>query len=78
MWNATHVSRDLRDRSVGLAAAYRARVEVTALEAPPRVLRDRMAQRSSPVPTAAMERLVRRWETPDPSEAHRVAHESTA
>lgn len=69
---------DTAEVSVGLAATYRARVEITALEAPPRVLRDRMARRSSPVPTAAMERLVRRWETPDPTEAHRVAHESTA
>lgn len=78
VWNATHLSRDLRDRSVGLAADYRARVEIMALEAPPRVLRDRMARRSAPVPTAAMRRLVHRWEAPDPTEAHRVVHDVTA
>ncbi|MEU3306269.1 AAA family ATPase [Nocardiopsis sp. NPDC055551] len=78
VWNATHVSRDLRDRSVGLAADYGARVEIMALEAPPRVLRERMARRPSPVPTAAMRRLVHKWETPDPTEAHRVVHDATA
>ena len=73
VWNATNVSRDLRGRSVSLAADYRARVEIVALEAPPRVLRERMGRRSAPVPAAAVERLIRRWECPDPTEAHRVA-----
>ncbi|WP_017605586.1 AAA family ATPase [Nocardiopsis alkaliphila] len=78
VWNATHLSRDLRERSVGLAADYRARVEIVSLEAPPAVLRRRMDRRESPVPSAVVERLVRRWECPDPTEAHRVVHESTA
>ncbi|PWV44486.1 AAA family ATPase [Nocardiopsis sp. L17-MgMaSL7] len=77
VWNATHVSRDLRGRSVSLAADYRARVEIVALEAPPRVLGERMDRRSAPVPRAAVERLVRRWECPDPTEAHRVTRLAT-
>ncbi len=72
VWNATNLSRDLRDQCVGLAAAYRGRVEIVSLEAPPRVLRSRLDRRDSPVPAAAVERLVRRWEYPDVSEAHRV------
>lgn len=51
---------------------YRGRVEIVALEAPPPVLRDRNRRRESPVPDAVVDRLVRRWETPDPTEAHRV------
>jgi predicted kinase len=77
VWNATNVSRDLRSRSVALAADYRARVEIVALEAPPRVLRERMRRRSAPVPAAAVERLVRRWECPDPTEAHHLARTVT-
>lgn len=77
VWNATNVSRDLRGRSIGLAAAYRARVEIVSLEAPHEVLARRMERRRVPVPPTAMERLIRRWECPDPTEAHRVTHEST-
>ena len=43
-----------------------------ALEAPPGVVRDRDRGRSSPVPDGVIDRLVRRWEMPGPTEAHRV------
>ncbi|MGP4025757.1 AAA family ATPase [Actinomadura sp. 3N407] len=72
VWNATNVSRTQRDLCTGLIARYRGRVEVVALEAPPGVLRDRNRGRRSPVPDAVIDRLVRRWEIPDPTEAHRV------
>jgi predicted kinase len=78
VWNATNVSRQLRDQCVGLIAAYRGRVEVVALEAPPRLLRERNRAREAPVPDAVIDRLVRRWETPDPTEAHTVSWLSTA
>ncbi|TDD87198.1 poly(A) polymerase [Actinomadura darangshiensis] len=78
VWNATNVSRTQRDLCAGLVAAYRGRVEMVALEAPPRVVRDRNRARTSPVPDAVIDRLVRRWETPDPTEAHRVHWLSTA
>lgn len=72
VWNATNVSRSLREQCVDLAAAYRARVEIVSLEAPPAVLRARLNRRGSPVPASAVERLVRRWDYPDPTEAHRL------
>lgn len=74
VWNATNVSRSLRGRCVDLAADYGARVEIVALEAPPQELRARLDRRDRPVPAAAVERLVRRWEYPDPTEAHRIVH----
>ncbi|WP_026416529.1 AAA family ATPase [Actinomadura oligospora] len=72
VWNATNVSRQLRGQAIGLVADYRGRVEVAALEAAPGMLRARNRARSAPVPDAVIDRLVRRWETPDPTEAHRV------
>lgn len=72
VWNATNVSRAQRELCTGLAARYRGRVEIVALEAPPQVVRERNRRRASPVPEPVVDRLVRRWETPDPTEAHRV------
>ncbi|HEY2669652.1 MAG TPA: AAA family ATPase [Rugosimonospora sp.] len=72
VWNATNVSRRLREQCVGLLADYRARVELIALEAPVDVLRARNRARSHPVPDAVVDRLIERWETPDPTEAHSV------
>ena len=72
VWNATNVSRQQRQRCIDLAARYHARVEIVAVEAPPAVLRRRNRARRSPVPDAVIDRLTRRWETPDHTEAHAV------
>ncbi|MET0133463.1 MAG: AAA family ATPase [Kibdelosporangium sp.] len=77
VWNATHVSRQIREQTIGLAAGYRARVEVIALEAPLPVIHARNAARPSPVPAAVIDRLAGRWEAPDPTEAHTVEWIST-
>ncbi|WP_067472225.1 AAA family ATPase [Actinomadura hibisca] len=78
VWNATNVSRMLREQCTGLIADYHGRIELVALEAPPQVLRARNRQRPAPVPDAVIDRLVGRWEQPDPTEAHRVEWVSTA
>lgn len=78
VWNATNVSRQIRDKCVGLIAAYRGRVEIVSVEAAPDVLYARNGARAHPVPDAAMDRLVRRWEAPDPTEAHAVTAVSTS
>ena len=70
--NATNVSRQQRDICVGLAAAYHARVEIVAVEAPRDVLYARNRERAEGVPINVIDRLIDRWESPDLTEAHRV------
>jgi predicted kinase len=72
VWNATNVSRQLRARPIGLCADYGARVEIVSVEAAPDALRARNRARDHSVPDAVIDRLVSRWETPDPTEAHQV------
>jgi predicted kinase len=72
VWNATNVSRQQRDPCLALAANYRARVEVVAIEAAEATVRARNRTRADPVPDAVLDRLIRRWEAPDLTEAHRV------
>ena len=62
----------LRTRTVALCADYGARVEIVAVEAAPPVMRARNRARAQPVPDAAIHRMIGRWETPDPTEAHTV------
>jgi predicted kinase len=78
VWNATSLSRQIRDQTIGLAAAYKARIEVIGLEAPMSVIKARNAARTSPVPDAVIDRLVNKWEAPDLTEAHTVSWLSTA
>jgi predicted kinase len=71
-WNATHLSRDMRERTISLCAAYNARVRIVYVEVDEARLRRQNAARRHPVPEAAIERLLARWEVPDRTEAHRV------
>jgi predicted kinase len=77
VWNATNLTRQLRERCIGLAASYGARIDLIALEAPPQVLQARNRARARPVPDAVVERMLNRWQTPDPTEAHHVTWIST-
>jgi predicted kinase len=64
---------DGRRGCVDLAANYGAHIDLIAVEAPPQVLRARNSARTRPVPDRVIERLINRWQTPDPTEAHHVA-----
>lgn len=72
VWNATNISRQQRDRCANLAARYRARVDIVAVEASADVVYARNRARADPVPARVIDRLVRRWETPDLTEGHTV------
>jgi predicted kinase len=72
VWNATNLSRQLRTQCIQFLADYHARIRIVYIEAPPERLLRQNRQRQAPVPEAVLERLLDRWEVPDPTEAHRV------
>jgi len=74
VWNATNLSRPIRERLVSLFADYHARVRIVYLEAPEPELRQRNRERADPVPNAALEKMLSRWSVPDITEAQAVEH----
>ena len=60
VWNATNLSRQLRDPCIRLFAGYQARVRIVYLEVPEERLRRQNQQRPAPVPQAVIERLLER------------------
>ncbi|MBI5531151.1 MAG: AAA family ATPase [Deltaproteobacteria bacterium] len=72
VWNATNVSRDVRQACIALAADYRARVRVVYLEVPLERLRKQNREREHPAPEDVIDRLLDRWQIPDLTEAHQV------
>ena len=73
-WNGTNLSRDLREQSIGLFAAYRARVRIVYVEVPEAQLWRQNRERTAPVPETVSERLLSRWAVPDCTDAHRVEY----
>lgn len=74
IWNATNVSGSLRSTLLSWLEAYKPRLKIVYVEAPPAVLKQRNRNRKEPVPEAVIAKLVRRLEVPDLSEAHRIEH----
>ncbi len=72
VWNATNISRTMRDRVIGLALDYDATVEIHAFDTPPEALFAQNRTRERFVPEAVVEKLIRKWEPPSALEAHRV------
>ena len=71
-WNATNLSRDIRHRIIDLCADYNARVRLVYVEVPESTLRARNRAREAAVPDRVIDRLLRRWELPDRTEAHEL------
>ncbi len=72
VWNATNLSRSVREVCVALFATYRARVKIVYCEVPERVQRKQNADREHAVPASAIRAMLDRWEVPDATEAHEV------
>lgn len=77
VWDATHLSRDLRSGVVNLIANYGARVRIEYVETSATALRTRNAKRSASIPADALERMLRRWDVPRTSEAESVSYTIT-
>jgi putative nucleotidyltransferase with HDIG domain len=72
IWNATNLTAQIRAQTISLLADYDAHVTIVAVEAPPDVLSARNRDRRHPVPWAAIDRMLDRWEAPSITECHRL------
>ncbi len=72
VWNATNLSRDIRQKQIRLFEQYGASVRIVYLETEEAARRMRNAARADAVPEAAVEKMLRKTELPLPEEAHTV------
>ncbi|HLG77088.1 MAG TPA: AAA family ATPase [Ktedonobacteraceae bacterium] len=76
VWNATNVTRILREQLVDFFVSYGARVRIVYLDAPLAVLQHRNKNRSASVPEAVINKLLDKLDVPDLTEAQSVVWES--
>jgi len=72
VWNATNISRQLREKSLTLLRDYNAEVELVYLEPTIETLYAQNRNRSSAIPEKALGRLIQKLEPPQDWEAHSV------
>jgi predicted kinase len=78
VWNATHLSEQMRSKTLDLLFAYDANVRLLYLEVPCETLFKRNAARDTTLKQMDLERMLHRWEVPLPWEAHDVHYETGA
>jgi len=78
VWNATHLSEQMRNKTLDLLFAYDANVRLLYLEVPAVALFRRNARRDTTLKQKDLERMLHRWEVPLPWEAHDVRYEVTS
>lgn len=74
VWNATHLSLEMRTRSLDLLYAYNAHVKLVYLEAPEAIVFFRNSKRDTTLTNKDLGRMLHRWEIPMPWEAHEVLY----
>ncbi len=74
VWNATHLSGQLRSKALDLCYAYNAEVDLVYLEAPRAELLRRNNARDTSLTNKALLGMLHRWEVPSPTEAHTVTY----
>ena len=75
VWNATNISRQLREKSLKLLRDYKAEVEIIYLEPTVERLFSQNQNRASAIPAKALTGLIRKLEPPQDWEAHHVVRE---
>jgi predicted kinase len=74
VWNATHLSEQMRTKTLDLLYAYNAEVELVYLERPRKELLQRNSKRNTSLTNKALEGMLMKWELPLPAEAHTVSY----
>jgi predicted kinase len=72
VWNATNITRQMREQLISLFTTYNAAVTIVYVEVPAARLLQQNRQREAVVPLAVMERLMDKLEVPTLTEAHQV------
>ncbi|MBT1539495.1 AAA family ATPase [Ralstonia solanacearum] len=74
IWNATHLSERMRQKTLDLLFAYHAQVEIAYLEQSRTELLRRNTKRDTSLSNKALASMLHRWSVPLPTEAHHVRY----
>lgn len=74
VWNATNITRQMRQQLIDLIATYGATVKLVYLEVPYLQLTNQNRNREHVVPVNVLERMIEKLEIPQPDEAHEVVY----
>jgi predicted kinase len=72
VWNATNITRVMRQQFIDLFISYGARIRIVYIDAPLAIIFKHNRARQDYVPEHVIDKLIDKLEPPDPTEAHEV------
>lgn len=75
VWNSTHLSAQMRSRTLDLLYGYGAQVQMVYLERPEGEIMRRNQRRDTSLRNDDIRRMLFKWEVPLPTEAHQVTYQ---
>ncbi len=72
VWNATHLSNQMRNKTLDLLFKYNAKVNLVYLEASEEEIKNRNSKRDTTLPNSKIDEMLFKWEVPTRLEAHDV------
>lgn len=75
VWNATNITRQMRQKQIDLFLSYGAYVRIIYLEVPYAVMQEQNRNRENVVPPGVIVKLLTKLEVPSVTEAHTVQYE---
>ncbi len=74
VWNATNITRLMRQQLVDLFTTYDAHVKIVYIEKPYAVWQEQNRNREFPIPQSALDKMLHKLEVPQRWEAHEVEY----
>lgn len=74
VWNATHLSLQMRNKTLDLLYRYNAKVRLVYLESEESVIKSRNSKRDTTLPNSKIDTMLYKWEVPTRIEAHIVEY----
>ncbi len=74
IWNATHLSRQMRQKTIDLLLNYKAEVHLIYLEAPEEEIKKRNSQRDTTLTNKKIDEMLLKWEVPTSLESHYISY----
>ena len=74
IWNATNITKQMRTQLIDLFVSYGAKVKIVYIEKPYDIWRKQNRDREYPLPESVLDKMLRKLEIPQVTEAHEVEY----
>lgn len=74
IWDGTHLSQQMRNKTLNLLFAYHAEITLVYVEAEEKLIKERNIKRNTTLTNSKIDSMLFKWEVPTPIETHNIIY----